>query len=419
MRACICLDHPRNFWLAGCAQHRIARLTVCIAAMLAMVWVGSARADDLVAVHSGLMCRSASALEKLTRDDGSARTNGKHAAADDVLKVTGGCLDVAPGLHVQAVKINVGTSVVTCLIGGLAQQFTVANIDFAPVQAASRGQILPGGAPAAAAANAPPPAADAPLPVDAPATVPDPDAPPPLSATDLALLTPPSAQTPPQAAAVSSSNQQSLSVTGLTLGMTEDAAEARLAGYRFATEQALGDPAMTHIAADGPDPGNSYRLGFIGGKLWFINHMMAFPAGRQPYLPRLIGRLAAKYGTPSRVSQSAADGYRAWWQFNADGSPMHGTVAHCLADAAPTRKLTRPMAANAGFEVNFTNDCPITVSAMALPDATATDHLARLEIILAEPQPVYLHLRAEAAALAQQRMAETDLATGTTESDAP
>ncbi len=411
----VCVRRPVTRWPWGLAG-------VCLLAALPRL----VHAEDLVAVHPGLMCRSASVLEKLTRDDGSVRTEGHHAPAWDILKVQGDCLDVGPGLRVTAVKVHVGTSDVTCDIGGLPQRFTIANVDFAPAPAAAGSgsdatSALPGGAaPLAAPLTAPlaaPSAAAAlvPQPGAAAAAADTPDAPPPLTPADLALLTPGSTPASIPAATPASTSDATvpdISVTGLTLGMTEDAARSQLSDYRFATEQALGDPEMTHIAARGTNPDNTYRLAFIGGKLWFVNHMMMFPEGRQPYLPRLIDRLAAKYGKPMRVSQSGTDGYRAWWQFGPDGHPIAKTVSHCLEDATSLPKPARHLASSAGYEVSFTNDCPITLSAMALPDAANPNDVARLEVIMAEPQPVYTHLRAKADDLARQKSAETHLAAG-------
>jgi hypothetical protein len=373
-----------------------------------------AAAEELVAIHPGLMCRSERALVRLTLDDGSDKTLGKHGPADDIAKADGGCMDFDAGIHVTAVKIKVGTSLVTCAIGGVDRNFVVANADFMPASPPARvaGDTSPPGAlpPASAASAASDSEADRAGVADDAGTK---DGPPDTEAADAALLggdaSLPAGESP--ALATPAAAGGGVTVTGLAPGMDEDAAHGVLGvGYRFAGDQALGDPAVDRIAATGPDPNNTYRLGFVEGKLWFVNHMMVFPSGREPNLAHLVARLTEKYGPPSRVSQSTADGYRAWWQFDEHQKLVAVPIDHCIADAAPMGAGRGHGAPDPQFEARFTNDCPVVVSAMVLPDAAQPDLVARLQVILSEPQPMYAHLRASEAALARKKLDESGLA---------
>jgi hypothetical protein len=105
-------------------------------AMLALslgVLSNHARADDLIAMHPGVMCASADALARLTLPDGDSRT---HAAAPEPqtlsVAASGGCIDIKPGITVTVQKAFKNTSVVTYRGAGVQtdQTFVIPNIDF-------------------------------------------------------------------------------------------------------------------------------------------------------------------------------------------------------------------------------------------------------------------------------------------------
>ena len=326
-----------------------------------------AMAQELVAIHPGLMCRSESALAKLTRDDGSARTAGRHGSADDVLKATGGCVDFAVGAHVTTQQVKVGTSEVSCDIGGVKQTFVIANQDFMPAKDA------PGEAPSQEAAAATSKSqTGASEETGAPAT--------------------PARTAPP---AASNAAQIKIAVTGLELGMSEDDAHLTLgSAYAFEPQAQTGDADVDRVTATGHDPSNSYRLGFIDQQLWFVNHMVVFRVDQRPGIEHLVARLKAKYGKPTLDEQISADGYRAWWQYDASRHPLATAVKPCLAEGTGAASGSAKVnGASAAFQDHFSAACPWMVSVLVLADPKQTDRVERLQVIMANPTAMYEHQR--------------------------
>jgi len=111
-------------------QTRFAMLALSLGALST-----HAQADDLIAMHPGVMCASADALSRLTLPGGDSRT---HAAAPEPqtqsLAASGGCIDIKPGIKVTVQKAFKNTSVVTYRAPGAQtdQTFVIPNIDFAP-----------------------------------------------------------------------------------------------------------------------------------------------------------------------------------------------------------------------------------------------------------------------------------------------
>ena len=124
-----------------------------VAAALAVLPLGQAAADTLVATRPGLMCSGAWALGVLTLPDGSSRAASPQAHRDDaVTKQRGGCVDFAPGQRATLVMARFNTSVVTVAAqdGQGTTTVTVPNIDFKLDQSAPDPAGLPKSDPVAA-----------------------------------------------------------------------------------------------------------------------------------------------------------------------------------------------------------------------------------------------------------------------------
>ena len=230
----------------------------------------AAMGDDVVVVKPGIACKSSAALAKLTRPDGSSRSEGTTASPESVqVARDGGCTRLRVGQKFIATSIRKNTSIVLADGTSSSQRQTliVPNIDLS-INAIDHADLASSSVPAQEAKSEQQPAL-------------------PARGTQLSNY---------------------FSTDGIALGEKGPAVVNLLQARGFRIEQFPSSSLNVSVvkAEKKDDAGiQSYSIDLLEGNVMFIDREEIFADGHQPLIETIRSAVKAKYG--ANASMDLAD----------------------------------------------------------------------------------------------------------------